>query len=97
MQTNLRRLSLLTAFCGMTLLAGSSAWAGCPWLVVSSPCGDFAPAVPVTTYYGTPVVQTTPGHYFGPIPKRPFCRPCAQPKYYLPGQPLRNTLRCVTP
>jgi hypothetical protein len=88
----------MTAFCGMTLLAGANAWAGCPWLVVSGPCGEFAPAVPVTTYYGTPVVQTTPGHYFGPAPKRLLCRPvCAQPKYYLPGQPLRNTLRAVTP
>lgn len=82
--------------CFAVLFVGAStAAAACP---VIFGCGELVPAVPVITYYGTPVVQTTPGYYFGPAAPKLAGKPVyVHPKFYVPGQPLRNAVRAVTP
>ena len=71
-------------------------------------CGPIAPAVPVITYYGQPAVGYTPGHWYG---AGPCCDdgcgcynglgyrrgPVYTSKVYVPGQPIRNTLKVLAP
>ncbi len=69
--------------------------------VFASPPAYVAPAaVPVVTYYGAPVIRTTPGYYVARRPAYYYYR--ARPavvrsRMYVPGQPVRNALRVLAP
>jgi hypothetical protein len=66
-----------------------------------APCGCIAPAVPVVTYYGSPAVNFTPGHWYGagPYYGRGACgrEPLMTAKVYYPCQPVRNVLKALAP
>ncbi|MBL8828671.1 MAG: hypothetical protein JNM18_16950 [Planctomycetaceae bacterium] len=66
-----------------------------------APCGRIAPAVPVLTYYGSPAVNYTPGHWYGAGPHCGFggCgrEPLVTAKVYYPCQPVRNVLKALAP
>ncbi len=69
-------------------------------------------AAPVTTYYA-PVVSPPVTTYYAPAPVTTYYAPAAttvvatpvvaarpviiRPKVYIPGQPVRNVLRAITP
>jgi hypothetical protein len=81
--------------------------------VVAAPVTTYYAPVPVTAYYGVPPVRTyyasppvvtyrVPGPsyplVYGPVvPSYSAPGVVVRPKVYVPGQPVRNVLRAITP
>ena len=73
---------------------------------VATPVTTYAPVVqrPVTTYYAPPVATPVTTYYAPAVTAVPVATPvvAARPvvvrtKVYIPGQPVRNILRAITP
>jgi hypothetical protein len=63
-------------------------YAPAPYYVASPVAVPYAAAPVVTAYYGGPVA-VAPLYYGRPV--------IVRPKIYIPGQPVRNVVRAVTP
>jgi hypothetical protein len=100
----------LSIACGFLFVCGMAAAAQgqvvttylppAPVAFAAAPPIIVAPAAPVVTYYSAPVYAPVvyPRRYVVPAPV--VVRPrvyTVRPKVYIRGQPLRNTLRAVTP
>jgi hypothetical protein len=88
----------------VVLLLASTAMAQGGWYI--GPRVVYAPVAPVYAY-PAPVVVASPQVVYSPIVPAPVIAPAPivvgppgvviYPRYYIPGQPVRNVLRAVAP